>query len=96
MTLSYWSKALLHNFGYTYNLFDVDNAAFGVGSMASVGALIGHFFGGEALRNGGSLVDSALDSRPDALPGLSLGSWGHCFGCLFKVQKVQSTEMDCR
>lgn len=67
-------------------LVDVDDTALGVGSMASIGALIGHLLGGQSLRNDIGLVNNVLSRGPDVLPGLSLG--GEPFwGCLQRSLK---------
>ena len=59
-------------------LDNVNNAALGVGSVAAISALVGRFFGGQSLWNGGGLD---LGWGPGGLPGLRLLGLGHGGGC---------------
>lgn len=61
-------------------LGEVDDAALGVGGVATIGGLVGHLLAGETLGHGSALGSS---SRPDGLPGLRLsGSSVHDCDCL--------------
>ena len=74
----------------TLVLDDVNDPSLGVGSMASIGALVGHLLSGQTVRNSGGLVSHAFWWWPDALPWLRLPGLSHVVvGCSEKLEVIE-------
>ena len=63
-------RFLAHTHKQAASLLQVDDAALGVGSVATEGALVGHLLGRDVGRKGGRLVCDAGGGGPHGLPGL--------------------------